>query len=240
MAVAFDTSLSLGATLGTSVSASITVGTGSDRAGVAGPGWASSGVSVSTITRGAAGFTVLASSKATNASGFGGIGGCAELWHLVNPASGSATDTCTWDGSVEGGCGVAYFTGVDQTTPLTVGTPATGNSTTPASTASGGGAGDFAVGCMAAETFGGVGDLSTSDTEAWENFNDSFNGTVNGGAYATSVQAINWTLTGTSQWAATSARVNQVAAGSASAAAALLILNPNLRGSLGGLRTSIQ
>jgi hypothetical protein len=153
---------------------------------------------VSTVTYGTGNLTFVGS--ATN-----GTLSRAEIWQLVNPATGTNTVTVTLSGNSKFVGGAATFTGVHQTTPLGTFASATGNSTTPSVNVTSA-EGEAVVDTLAQRNSATTAAADSSQTERW-------NAVTSGGTNATNVRGagstepgagtvtMSWTLTSSRPWA---------------------------------------
>ena len=87
---------------------------------------------------------------------FGADGGSAELWYLLNPASGTKTIKATFLNSPAGSTGSVSLSGVNQATPWNAAGPhtATGTSAAPSNNVTSA-AGEWGIDCLGFERFGG-------------------------------------------------------------------------------------
>ena len=159
-----------------------------------------------------------------------------QLFGLANPASGARSVTVAWAVSTFPVAGSVTVTGSDTTTCYRAGsaTSSAGSSTALQVT-------------IASNTddlvysVGGqdpCGTLTAGNTQRWNQASGGLDGIGQTEAGGASV-AITATASGSNPWCITGASFLAAAAGSASASAALLILNPNLHGNLYGLRTNL-
>jgi len=164
-----------------SQSYTLAAGTGNNCA-VARVMWISSTVTITAISYGGSAMT-SAGAAAQDASGAN-----VQLFTLVNPSSGSNTLAITFSGTVQGVVDVGSFSGVDQSTPVRVGTYTTFVGTTDA------GSGNYAVAITS-----DINDLTVSvatnhnsnlnsTTQTVENIDNSFNDTF-GSDHATTAAA---------------------------------------------------
>jgi hypothetical protein len=119
-AITFDAVASKAATNGASTTWTHTTGTGTDRiliVGLATEDTSTSVLNVSTITYGGVAMTAVANSTATAGSS---TYDRAQLFYLLNPASGTNTISVTWGGAVNGiSAGSISLAGVAQSAPST-------------------------------------------------------------------------------------------------------------------------
>ena len=118
--VAFDAVASTSFQGVTSASVNLTA-SGSDRVAVASIGTLPAAASVSSVTYGGAGMTLIDTETNTT------LDGSANLFRYVAPATSSQSCQVNFAAAAYGGFGVMSFTGVDQTTPVSNFNGAQGN-----------------------------------------------------------------------------------------------------------------
>jgi hypothetical protein len=101
----------------------------------------------------------------------------ADIWYLVNPATGAHTVAVT-SSTVTGTIGSVSYTGVHQTVPVGTGVAATGNSATPTVNASSA-TDEVVVGCCSADGAAGTPTMGADQNSRWA-------GVTNGQATAAS------------------------------------------------------
>lgn len=186
---------------------------GSDRFLVASAAWwnVEGARTVSSVTYNSVGLTAVPSSSITSTD----QGKSVQLWSLIAPATGANNVVITLSGNddlIVGGA--VSFTGADQSSPLGTAVTAKADDTTPQLTLSSA-ADEIVVGSVSFVSLTAA-DFSTSDTEAWEQFDATTNG--NAGAYSTGAATVtlDWSGdTGSFDFAGSGVPVKPVSVGGA-------------------------
>lgn len=212
MAVAFDAAASNKAAYPantSTISVNHTVAAGSDLFLLVSVGWynAQGARTVSGVTWNGTAMTAVPSSTVAT-SGAHNV----QLWYLINPATGAHTVTVTMSGNDDLlFVGVSSWSGVHQTAPLGTAVTNTGTSTTGQVTLSSA-ADEYVAGCITHEAIF-ASDFSTSDTELYEQFDNTTN--LHSGAYSVGSASVSldWLGGKNAEWAASGVPIKPVGGG---------------------------